>query len=258
MNTESPRVCTTVKELRDLYSYPSRIGLIPTMGALHDGHCSLVARSKQENEVTIVSIFTNPTQFDNPDDFAKYPRTLESDIEILRQFEVDYVFAPNVEEMYPDHKRFKVSESETSKLLCGAHRHGHFDGVLTVVLKLLLAVRPARAYFGEKDFQQLTLVRELVEAFFVETQIVGCPTIREQSGLALSSRNARLSESQRETAIAFAQILRDAPSTAAAIAALQELDVRVDYVEERFGRRLAAIRLGPVENEIRLIDNVAV
>jgi pantoate--beta-alanine ligase len=228
------------------------LGMIPTMGALHRGHLSLIERSLRENDRTIVSIFVNPTQFDNPDDFSKYPIQVETDIETLRISGVHYLVLPDYEEIYPDNFRYQVIENEESHLLCGAHRPGHFNGVLTVVMKLLHLADAERAYFGEKDYQQLQLISDMVKAFFMNVEVIGCPTLREESGLAMSSRNQHLSPIQLEMASQFNQILRSAASSEEATNALRQVGFRIDYVEERWGRRLGAVHLG----NVRLIDNV--
>jgi pantoate--beta-alanine ligase len=237
------------------------IGFVPTMGALHEGHLSLLRKARAENDVVLLSIFVNPTQFDNPEDLKKYPSTLEQDIQLASQNGCDHVITPNKDMIYPDDYRYRVSESELSKKLCGAHRPGHFDGVLTVVLKLFNIAKATRTYFGEKDFQQLELVREMVRAFFLDIKVVGCPTLRESDGLAMSSRNVRLSTADRERAPMFAKVLKESllAEKPAEIARkkLEELGFRVDYVEDmKFGaadeiRRFGAVFLGSV----RLIDN---
>ena len=231
-------------------------GFVPTLGALHEGHLSLVRRAKAENARAWASIFVNPAQFNDPRDLERYPRTVERDLEMLRSAGCDLAFLPRPEEIYRDGYRYRVTENALSHELEGASRPGHFDGVLTVVLKLLLLTRPDRAYFGEKDFQQLQLVEGLVHAFFLDTRIVRCPTVREPDGLAMSSRNRLLSPSDRARAPALHRVLaesvaahRPAAETAAALAR-EGFDV--DYVADRDGRRLAAVRIGAV----RLIDNV--
>lgn len=229
----------------------STLGFVPTMGALHDGHLALVRRSLSENDRTLVSIFVNPTQFDADADLAAYPRTFDADCDLLRAAGVDAVLAPRAAQLYPDGYRYRVIETERSRELEGACRPGHFDGVLTVVMKLLQIAAAERAYFGEKDWQQLTLVRELVEAFFVPTTIVSCPTVRDADGLALSSRNARLSDPNRRKAAALHRALL-LPSTKGAARRLLDDGFVVEYVEVRDGRRLGAVRLG----DVRLIDNV--
>ena len=226
------------------------VGFVPTMGALHAGHRALLERARAENDRVVLSVFVNPTQFNDPADLAKYPRTLAEDVALADGLATD-VFAPPPEEMYPDGYRYRVTELEASRELEGAHRPGHFDGVLTVVLKLLNLVQPTRAYFGEKDWQQLALVRGMVDALFLPGEIVACPTVREADGLAMSSRNRRLAPADRARAAAFPKLLR-AGSPEAAEAALRDAGFEVDYVAERDGVRLGAVHLGGV----RLIDNV--
>ena len=247
----------TVAEWRQLLETYRRagksVGFVPTMGALHDGHLSLCERARRDHAVVLVSIFVNPTQFDEPHDFQKYPRTLESDAKRLEAAHVDVIFAPSVQEMYPNGTHYSVAEDSFSRELCGAHRPGHFSGMLTVVLKLLQIAGADAAYFGEKDYQQLLLVRGLCEAFFIPTKIVGCPTIRESDGLAMSSRNARLSPTERALAPQFHAALSTSPNPEAARATLTAAGFDVDYVEDRNGRRFGAVRLG----QTRLIDNVA-
>ena len=228
------------------------LGYVPTMGALHEGHLSLVERSRTENDRTLVSIFVNPTQFDDPADLDAYPRTLERDLALLDVAGVDFVLLPRAEEMYCDGFRYRVSETELSTTLEGVHRPGHFDGVLTVVLKLLNIAAAERAYFGEKDWQQLSLVRGMADAFFLPTTIVACQTVRESSGLALSSRNARLTAPDRARAATLHRVLASAATTNDAIDQLTDAGFAVDYVADRDGRRLAAVRLAGV----RLIDSV--
>ena len=227
------------------------VGFVPTMGALHAGHRALLARARADNDVVVLSIFVNPAQFNDPADLEKYPRTLEADQALARGL-ADHVIVPTAAEMYPDHYAFRVAENELSLRLEGAHRPGHFDGVLTVVLKLFNLVQPNRAYFGEKDWQQLQLVESMVRALLLPVEIVACPTEREADGLALSSRNRRLSVGARVRAAQFPRLLRSAPTAAAAAAALNEAGFAVDYVADESGMRLGAIRL---EN-VRLIDNV--
>jgi pantoate--beta-alanine ligase len=231
-------------------------GFVPTMGALHDGHLSLLRRARTENARAWASIFVNPAQFNDPGDLSRYPKPLDQDLELLKSAGCDLVFLPRAEEMYRDGYRYRVTENALSHELEGAARPGHFDGVLTVVLKLLLLTRPDRAYFGEKDFQQLQLVEGLVHAFFLDTRIVRCPTLREPDGLAMSSRNRLLSAADRARAPALyrvlARSLAERQPAADAAAALAREGFDVDYVADRDGRRLAAVRLGPV----RLIDNV--
>ena len=230
------------------------LGFVPTMGALHEGHRSLIRGSRAENDRTLVSIFVNPTQFDDPHDLATYPRPLDDDLALLRDAGTDCVILPDEAQLYPDGYRYRVSETELSKTLEGAHRSGHFDAVLTVVLKLLQVAQAERAYFGEKDWQQLSLVRGMANAFFLPTKIVGCPTVREADGLAISSRNRRLAASDRKKAPQLYRALASAESAASAARELESGGFDVEYVKDCDRRRLGAVRLGGV----RLIDNVAV
>lgn len=230
------------------------IGFVPTMGALHDGHVSLVRKSASENNITLVSIFVNPTQFNNPDDLAKYPSQIEKDLEILKAAGADYVVLPTYEQLYPDNYRYKVAEDDFSKILCGKSRPGHFDGVLTVVLKLLSISGAGKAYFGEKDYQQLQLIRHMVEAFFLPVEIVAMPTVREKDGLAMSSRNQRLTPEQRKLAPLLFEILRSEQPLDLAKNQLEKSGFKVDYLEEHGDRRFAAVLLG----DVRLIDNVEI
>ena len=228
------------------------LGFVPTMGALHEGHLSLVRRSRSENDRTLVSIFVNPAQFDDPADLATYPRPLETDLDTLETEGADFVFLPRAPDLYADNYRYRVTESGLSTVMEGAYRPGHFDGVLTVVFKLLQIISAERAYFGEKDWQQLTLVRGMVEAFFLSTTIVACGTVRETDGLAVSSRNGRLLLADRTRASRFYRVLSVAATAKAAARDLRASGFAVDYVEDRDGRRLGAVRLG----DVRLIDNV--
>lgn len=228
-----------------------RVGFVPTMGALHAGHRALLERARAENERVVLSIFVNPTQFNDPNDLTKYPRTLDADLALAAGL-VDDVIVPEPEELYPDQYRYRVTENQLSAELEGAHRPGHFDGVLTVVLKLLNLVQPHRSYFGEKDWQQLQLVRGMAAALFLPGEIVACPTVREADGLAMSSRNRRLSPAARARAAQFPKVLRSAPTPTDAARGLQAAGFATDYVEEREGVRLAAVRI----EDVRLIDNV--
>lgn len=178
-----------------------KIGFAPTMGALHEGHLSLYKAAKKENDEVISSIFVNPTQFNNPDDFQKYPKTLEKDLELLEKAGVDAVYVPNVEEMYPDGLNSKKYDFEgLENEMEGKYRPGHFDGVGTIVEELFRQVQPHNAYFGEKDYQQLAIIKKMVEKTKLPVKIHGVPTLREEDGLAMSSRNVRLTETQRKEA----------------------------------------------------------
>ena len=228
------------------------IGFVPTMGALHGGHRSLVERCRAENEIVAVSIFVNPTQFNDAADLERYPRTLEQDLALLESLGTDEVLVPGAGELYPQGYRFRVEPQRADLELEGAYRPGFLEGVMTVVMKLLNLVGADRAYFGEKDYQQLRMVTEMTQEFFLPTQVVPCPTVREESGLAMSSRNTRLSPKAREQAACLFRTLTTAVSCAEARAALEAEGFVVEYVEERWGRRLAAVHL----EGVRLIDNV--
>ena len=191
------------------------VGLVPTMGALHEGHASLVRRCVSENDVTVVSVFVNPTQFNNKEDLAKYPRSLERDAALLEKIGANFVFAPTPEEMYTAEEMnepFQFDFNGLDKVMEGKMRPGHFNGVVQVVSRLFYLVQPDRAYFGEKDFQQLAIIHFMVErsvlaGTFGRLQIIGCPIVREQSGLALSSRNERLSADEKQTALNISKTL---------------------------------------------------
>ena len=186
------------------------IGLIPTMGALHEGHISLIDTAKTQNDITVCSIFVNPTQFNNPEDLAKYPRTLEEDCAMLEKAGCSAVFAPSVEEMYPEKPMLTINFGLLETVMEGASRPGHFNGVGIVVSKLFNIVEPHRAYFGQKDLQQVTIVNRMVEDLSFNLELIICPTIRETDGLAMSSRNRRLSEEERAHAPIIYKILLDA------------------------------------------------
>ena len=194
-------------ELSELKAQGKKVGLVPTMGALHAGHASLVKRSVNENDVTVVSVFVNPTQFNDKNDLVKYPRTLDADCKLLESCGVTFVFAPSVEEIYPEPDTRRFSYAPLDTVMEGAFRPGHFNGVCQIVSKLFDIVKPHCAYFGEKDFQQLAIIREMVRQMKFDLEIVGCPIIREEDGLALSSRNARLSAEERENALNISRTL---------------------------------------------------
>ena len=201
----------TIQELRaelDIQRKAGKkIGLVPTMGALHEGHASLVRRAVAENEIVVVSDFVNPTQFNDKNDLLKYPRTLEADCELLEKEGAAYVFAPSVEEVYPEPDTRQFSYAPLDTVMEGKYRPGHFNGVCQIVSKLFMMVEPDKAYFGEKDFQQLAIIREMVKQMNFPLEIVGCPIVREADGLALSSRNARLSEEERRQALNISKTL---------------------------------------------------
>ena len=282
------RVVETVTECRDLLAQARAtgrtVGLVPTMGALHAGHISLMTRARAECDVVAVTIFVNPLQFGDPEDIAHYPRTLDRDVVVCAEAGVDLVFAPSVLEMYPNWPApiaTTVSVQGVSEGWEGASRPGHFDGVATVVAKLFSIAGPGRAYFGDKDFQQLAVVRQMVADLSLPVEVVGCPIVREQDGLALSSRNVRLSPEERQAAVVLSRALAagrallregvDYSSTVAeAMCRVVETEplVRLDYavavgpkdlvarevIEDPASvRLLIAAEVGPV----RLIDNCA-
>ena len=205
------KLIQTVKELKAqldaLRKEGKQIGLVPTMGALHEGHASLVRRAVAENDVVVVSDFVNPTQFNDQNDLLKYPRTLEADCALLEKEGAYIVFAPSVQEVYPEPDTRQFSYAPLDTVMEGKFRPGHFNGVCQVVSKLFMMVEPHRAYFGEKDFQQLAIIREMVKQMKFPLQIVGCPIVRESDGLALSSRNARLSADERKQALGISKTL---------------------------------------------------
>ena len=272
----------TIQELRaelDIQRKAGKkIGFVPTMGALHEGHASLVRRAVAENEIVVVSVFVNPTQFNDKNDLLKYPRTLEADCELLEKEGTAYVFAPSVEEIYPEPDTRQFSYAPLDTVMEGKFRPGHFNGVCQVVSKLFMMVEPDVAYFGEKDFQQLAIIREMVKQMNFPLQIVGCPIVREADGLALSSRNARLSDEQRKQALEISQTLFKSQEYAAShtlaetqlfveesIAAAEGLEL--EYFEIVDGMTLQKIAswedtdyvVGCITvfcGEVRLIDNI--
>ncbi|MDE5827244.1 MAG: pantoate--beta-alanine ligase [Duncaniella sp.] len=196
-------IIRTVAELKaklDGAREKGSIGLVPTMGALHAGHLSLIQRARKENDIVVVSVFVNPTQFNNPNDLATYPRTEEADTAMLREAGVDYAFIPSVEEIYPEPDTRQFDLGPVAEVMEGAMRPGHFNGVAQIVSKLFDFTRPNRAYFGEKDFQQIAVIRRMAELEGFDIEIVDCPIKREDDGLAMSSRNVRLTPEQREIA----------------------------------------------------------
>jgi len=275
------KTVTTIRELRLATAtwrrHDENIGFVPTMGALHDGHLALVKKAQNLSAHTVVSVFVNPLQFNAVEDLSKYPRTLEADKEKLEQAGCDLLFAPTVEEMYPEGFAVRVEPGPLAEPLEGRYRPGHFSGMATVVVKLLLQTLPDYACFGEKDFQQLRIVEQLVRDLSIPTAIVPVPIVRDQDGLALSSRNALLSEEARAVAANIPAVLFD---TAEHIRAGQDVAVsleagrsrltaegfKIDYFEladgktlepltapARNARLLIALKLG----RIRLIDNTA-
>jgi pantoate--beta-alanine ligase len=254
-----------------------RIGFVPTMGALHQGHISLVRRSVAENDITAVSIFVNPIQFNNPADLEKYPRNIDSDIALLENAGVDLVFVPSVEEMYPDAPTETYDFGELGSVMEGAFRPGHFNGVAVVVRRLFDIVQPTKAYFGEKDYQQLLIIRELVKQINSHVEIIACPIDRENDGLARSSRNLRLTDEMRRTAPFIYQQLLKARSMAVNHTAQEIKEIieksfeehpllKLEYFTIADGQTLQSIDGAVPENayafvvafagDIRLIDNI--
>ena len=257
-----------------------KVGFVPTMGALHEGHISLINRAKKENDIVVCSVFVNPIQFNNPTDLEKYPRTPELDIEKLKNAGCDAVFMPSVEEMYPEKVEDHYDFGDLERVMEGACRPGHFNGVAIVVRKLFEIVNPDKAYFGEKDFQQLAIIKKMVCNLNMGLEIVPCPIIRENDGLAMSSRNVRLNEEERAIAPKIFATLNDAVSkkdsmspaemreyALAKYAEIKEFDVEyVEITDEinlqsinnwdecEHARIFVALQLGPV----RLIDNVRI
>ncbi|RGN45457.1 MULTISPECIES: pantoate--beta-alanine ligase [unclassified Bacteroides] len=219
-------------ELSALKAQNKKVGLVPTMGALHAGHASLVKRCVEENDVAVVSVFVNPTQFNDKNDLIKYPRTLDADCELLESVGASFVFAPSVEEMYPEPDTRVFSFSPLDTVMEGKFRPGHFNGVAQIVSKLFDAVRPDRAYFGEKDFQQLAIIRKMVKQLHYNLEIVGCPIVREEDGLALSSRNARLSTVEREIALNISKTLYKSRT----FAVDHSVEETLQFVESEIGK----------------------
>lgn len=247
---------TTWQQIRKTLPNTKSIGFIPTMGCLHEGHASLIKRSKDENDITVLSIFVNPTQFNESSDFVHYPQTPDADLALAKKLAVDYILMPNKDDLYPDHYLTKITTSEPLALIMeGKYRPGHFDGVLTIVMKLLLLVRANNAYFGEKDYQQYKLIQSMAHAFFIETKIIPCPIIRENnSSLALSSRNNRLNQAQKKLAETYADIFNQNKENPELIKTkLTDLGITVEYIQQHENHLLSAVKI----DDIRLIDNVA-
>ena len=272
------KIADLQRKIAEIRAKDGTVGLVPTMGALHNGHLELVKRCVAENSICVVSVFVNPTQFNDKNDLVKYPRTLEADCKLLEDCGATLVFAPSVEEMYPEPDTRQFGYAPLDTVMEGAFRPGHFNGVCQIVSKLFDAVKPHRAYFGEKDFQQLAIIREMVRQMKFDLEIVGCPIVREEDGLALSSRNARLSSDERENALNISRTLFKSRTFAAthsvsetqkmvedAIAAAPGL--RLEYFEIVDGNTLQKIgdwnetsyAVGCITvfcGEVRLIDNI--
>lgn len=274
-----------VSKIQDLKGYLAqerlnnrRIGFVPTMGALHAGHLSLVKRCVDENDICVVSVFVNPTQFNDKKDLETYPRTLEKDCELLQTAGCDYVFAQSVEEMYPEPDTRVFDFGKVMQVMEGARRPGHFNGVAQVVSKLFYIVEPDNAYFGEKDFQQIAVIRAMVKQLGLSVKINDCPILREADGLAMSSRNTRLTPELRQKAPLIARTLKESTNFAPAKGVQevidyvvntinQEPDMEVEYFEIVDGNTLESIKdwkdtdypVGCITvycGEVRLIDNI--
>lgn len=205
------KVIATISEIKALVAEARKegqtVGLVPTMGALHAGHASLIRRSVEDNDITVVSVFVNPTQFNDKNDLVNYPRTLEADCALIESIGATIVFAPSVEEVYPEPDTRQFSYTPIDSVMEGARRPGHFNGVCQIVSKLFSMVNPDRAYFGEKDFQQIAVIRAMMADQGFDFELVPCPIVREESGLALSSRNTLLTADERTTATAISRML---------------------------------------------------
>ena len=274
-----------VNNIKDLKGYLAeekqnnkQIGFVPTMGALHEGHLSLVKRCVEENDVCVVSIFVNPTQFNDKHDLETYPRTLDKDCALLEPTGCKYVFAPSVEEMYPEPDTRTFDFGTVSAVMEGARRPGHFNGVAQIVSKLFYAVEPDNAYFGEKDFQQIAVIRAMVNQLNIPVKINACPILREADGLALSSRNVRLTPEQRQKAPLIARTLKESTNFAPEKRVQEVIDyvvntinadpvMRVEYYEIVDGNTMESIQswsdttypVGCITvycGEVRLIDNI--
>jgi len=269
------------KHLESISNATTTVGFVPTMGALHQGHLSLIANSMTENQVTVVSIFVNPTQFNNAEDLEKYPRTLDSDVVKIESVSADViVFAPSVEDIYEGNTVSKAFDFDgLENQMEGKHRPGHFDGVGTIVKRLFEIVNPTNAYFGEKDFQQLQIVKKMAEKANLTVKVIGCPIFREENGLAMSSRNERLSEEEREKAALIYLILKSAREqfgtktvqeiTDSVTAAFEQYpDFKLEYFEIADEENLIAPQtidqdkkyrafIAVFVSNIRLIDNIS-
>lgn len=236
------RIITTISELsqtlREARHAAQSVGLVPTMGALHEGHASLVSRSVKENDITVVSVFVNPTQFNDPTDLASYPRTPEADCRLLENLGVDVVFTPTVEEIYPEADTRRFSYPPIDTVMEGARRPGHFNGVCQIVSKLFTWVQPDRAYFGEKDYQQIAVIRAMVADLKMPIEICPCPVVREPSGLARSSRNALLTDEERQTAAHIYRILQESLDDARHLSVAETAQRVIDKLNAISGLRV--------------------
>ena len=275
-------IVTTRKQLRDkieIWRNEGKvIGFVPTMGALHEGHLSLVEEARKHSDVVVVSIFVNPTQFNNPDDLKTYPRDLDKDVEMLEKLSVELIFAPTVKEMYPEEDTRQFDFGNLDKVMEGKFRPGHFNGVAQVVSKLFDYVNPHKAFFGEKDFQQLAIIRQLVKDLKMDIEVVGCPIVREPDGLAMSSRNLLLEPEMRKNAPVIAKTLSESLNFAPGKTVKETIDLvkkkingtgklEVEYFEIVDGDTLQAVEswddsdyivgcIAVFAGKVRLIDNV--
>ena len=238
-------------DFRSKINNSSNIGFVPTMGSLHEGHISLIKRSIKENRHTVVSIFINPTQFNNKNDLKKYPINIKRDLKILESNGVEYVILPTEKDIYRNGYNYRISEHNYSLQMEGLSRLGHFEGVLTVVMKLFNIVQPQSAYFGEKDFQQFKLIKRMCKSFFMNIDIISCKTIREKDGLAYSSRNLLLNDSERDIAPKFYQTLISKKSIEEMSEDLEKYGFIVEYIQKVNDRIFGSVKLG----KVRLIDN---
>lgn len=242
------QVVTTIQELKSIVKnikqHGKTIGLVPTMGYLHEGHLTLASTSKSENDFTVMSIFVNPTQFGPNEDFESYPRDLERDTKLAESVGVDVIFAPSVEEMYPTNGGIAIRAGRQSEILCGASRPGHFDGVLQVVTKLFHLAEPTRAYFGQKDAQQVAIIQTLVRDFNFPLEIRTVPIVREEDGLAKSSRNVYLSEEDRRQAPAIYEALQIAKEHFLSSANVEEsIQLAENHINEKTSGKIDYLQL---------------
>lgn len=266
--------------IKDLKAKSKSVGYVPTMGALHEGHLSLIRRAKDDNDITVVSIFVNPLQFGKGEDFDRYPRDFDSDCEKIKKLGVDYLFYPDAKILYPEGYSTFVNVENLSNKLCGKFRPGHFRGVATIVCKLFNIISPNRAYFGQKDYQQTLIIKRMVEDLNFDVEIIVCPTVRELEGLAMSSRNSYLNEKERKAATVIYKALKEAERLLKALEDPKEVTEKIkeilkeeplvkeiqyagvfdpltlDEAEENKNIYLVAIALKI--GETRLIDNILV
>ncbi len=234
----TPRMMREI--IKDLKAKSKSIGFVPTMGALHEGHLSLIRRAKDDNDITIVSIFVNPIQFGKGEDFDRYPRDFDTDCEKIKNFGVDYLFYPDAKILYPEGYSTFVNVENLSNKLCGKFRPGHFRGVATIVCKLFNIISPNRAYFGQKDYQQTLIIKRMVEDLNFDIEIIVCPTVREVDGLAMSSRNSYLSEKEREAATVIYKALKEGERLLKAHEDPREVTNKINEIlkEERFVKEI--------------------